>query len=399
MLFSTSLLALVGVADEPQSSPRKLQIVNTKRESVICDLLFPSSILAVKLNRRTLVIVLETEIYIYDVSNLRLMHVIETTPNPDAIVALSPSSDPSYLAYPSPVPSPNATGLSPQPSAPGTSPGSVPPSTSTPSSASPSAGPSSSSGSSHSGDVLLFSTTTLTVANVIRAHKSPLSFLALSPASPTSSGQQLLATASDKGTVIRVWSVPGAQKLYQFRRGTREARIYSMSFNAVSSLLAVSSAHDTVHVFKLGATGSAGAGSGGGGGGGVQSPAPSEDGSVDGGYEAFIDKKRGSSMGSSLQRRVNNYSKALTTSVGGYLPKPFTEMWEPSRDFAFLRLPSGGARSIVGLSGTMPHVMVISSDGFFYLYSIDLENGGECSLLKQYSLLDSADESMSITTE
>lgn len=145
-----------------------------------------------------------------------------------------------------------------------------------------------------------------------------------------------------------------------------------MSFNAVSSLLAVSSAHDTVHVFKLGATGSAGAGSGGGGGGGVQSPAPSEDGSVDGGYEAFIDKKRGSSMGyvyysfsvigmsklirgglsrSSLQRRVNNYSKALTTSVGGYLPKPFTEMWEPSRDFAFLRLPSGGARSIVGLSG------------------------------------------------
>ena len=171
-----------------------------------------------------------------------------------------------------------------------------------------------------------------------------------------------------------------------------------MSFNAVSSLLAVSSAHDTVHVFKLGATGSAGAGSSGGGGG-VQSPAASEDGSVDGGYEAFIDKKRGSSMSSSLQRRVNTYSKALTTSVGGYLPKPFTEMWEPSRDFAFLRLPSGGARSIVGLSGTMPHVMVISSDGFFYLYSIDLENGGECSLLKQYSLLDSADESMSITTE
>jgi autophagy-related protein 18 len=32
----------------------------------------------------------------------------------------------------------------------------------------------------------------------------------------------------------------------------------------------------------------------------------------------------------------------------------------------------------------MPHVMVISSEGYFYLYSIDLENGGECSLLKQY---------------
>ena len=30
MLFCTSLLALVGAADQPQSSPRRLQIVNTK---------------------------------------------------------------------------------------------------------------------------------------------------------------------------------------------------------------------------------------------------------------------------------------------------------------------------------------------------------------------------------
>lgn len=30
MLFCSSLIALVGAADQPQSSPRKLQIVNTK---------------------------------------------------------------------------------------------------------------------------------------------------------------------------------------------------------------------------------------------------------------------------------------------------------------------------------------------------------------------------------
>lgn len=56
----------------------------------------------------------------------------------------------------------------------------------------------------------------------------------------------------------------------------------------------------------------------------------------------------------------------------------------------------------------MPQVMIISSDGYFYLYNIDLENGGECALIKQYkcvhrdgchtnltfftSLLDSADD-------
>lgn len=43
--------------------------------------------------------------------------------------------------------------------------------------------------------------------------------------------------------------------------------------------------------------------------------------------------------------------KSLTHSVGGYLPNTLTEMWEPSRDFAFLRLPTSGARCIVALSG------------------------------------------------
>lgn len=52
---------------------------------MICELLFPSSILAVKLNRKTIVIVLEVEIYIYDISNMRLLHVIETTPNPEGV--------------------------------------------------------------------------------------------------------------------------------------------------------------------------------------------------------------------------------------------------------------------------------------------------------------------------
>jgi hypothetical protein len=33
---------------------------------------------------------------------------------------------------------------------------------------------------------------------------------------------------------------------------------------------------------------------------------------------------------------------------------------------------------------TMPQVMVLSSEGYLYLYSIDLEKGGECSLIKQY---------------
>jgi len=53
----------------------------------------------------------------------------------------------------------------------------------------------------------------------------------------------------------------------------------------------------------------------------------------------------------SLRRKSMQVTKSLSHSVGGYLPNTLTEMWEPSRDFAFLRLPTSGARCIVALSG------------------------------------------------
>jgi len=373
MLFCTSLIALVGAADQPSSSPRKLQIVNTKRQSMICELLFPSSILAVKLNRKTLVVVLEVEIYIYDISTMRLMHVIETSPNPNAICALSPSSDPSYLAYPSPTPSPTAS----------TSSASAPASSST--STAPAA----------SGDVLIFDTRLLAVTNIVRAHKAPLAHISLN------STGTLLATASEKGTVIRVFSVPAAERLYEFRRGVRGARIYCITFNAVSTLLAVSSATDTVHIFKLKGGGEAErkrSAPPSSPGGSVDSQETGKGGAgMEGGYEAYMDGKKKNGVGSSLRRKSLGLTRGIAGTMGGYLPGTLSDMWEPSRDFASLKLPTSGTRCIVAISNNMPHVMVVSSEGFFYSYTIDLENGGECVLNKQYSLLDSAEDSNDVS--
>lgn len=72
MLFCTSLVALTGAGSQPAFSPRRLQITNTKRQSTICELNFVTSILAVKLNRKRLVVVLDTQIHIYDISNMKV---------------------------------------------------------------------------------------------------------------------------------------------------------------------------------------------------------------------------------------------------------------------------------------------------------------------------------------
>ena len=99
-------------------------------------------------------------------------------------------------------------------------------------------------GATQSGKVLFFSTRSLNATSIIQAHKAPSAFLALNAAGI------LLATASDKGTAIPVWSVPGAEKPNQFRRGTWETKIYSMNFDVVGTLLAVSSEFSSVAVCK-----------------------------------------------------------------------------------------------------------------------------------------------------
>ncbi|KAI9489406.1 WD40-repeat-containing domain protein [Zychaea mexicana] len=341
MLFCTSLVALVGAGEQPTFSPRHLQIINTKRQSTICELTFPASILAVKMNRRRLIVVLEEQIFVYDISNMKLLHTIDTSPNPGAVCALSPSSENCYIAYPSRSSSTSlfttTNNQTPQPYY-------------------------------ATGDVEIFDALTLQLVNIVQAHKSPISNIAMNAEGT------LLATASEKGTVIRVFSIPGANKLYQFRRGSYPAKIYSMSFNLVGSLLCVSSDTETVHIFKL-STGTGAPGNGKSGGGLVGY------GNDQNGNEL---RSRSSSVGQMLRRSSLHIGRNIAGSVGSYLPEMITEMWEPSRDFAWLKLPSAGVRSLVALSSTTPQVMVVTSEGYFYQFNIDLENGGECVLLKQY---------------
>ncbi|KAI9660247.1 MAG: autophagy protein [Alyxoria varia] len=428
MLFSTSLVALV-------MSPRRLVITNTKRNSTICELTFPQTVLGVRLNRKRLVVVLEDQIFLYDISNMKLAHTIDTSANPHGVCALSPASDRCYVAYPLPQ--------------------RVAPSSFTPPSHVP---PNSPNLSPTSGHVLIFDAISLQAVNVIEAHRAPLSYITMD-----SSGTHL-ATASDKGTIIRVFSVPDGRKLAQFRRGSMPARIFSMAFNATSTLLCVSSGTETIHIFKLSDSQS----------GQDQLPSPTtpkssaatptsqrdrrssnrslSPESSDFGADADDRPTSPSSPTDSgrphngtltgmLRRTSQNVSKTLGAAVGGYLPSAFSEMLEPARDFAWFKVPrgsygNGGAgspqkapgssgldggspggggggsssnapgasggggsgpgggpvKTVVAMSSNSPQVMVVTSEGQYYVFNIDLENGGEGTLTKQFNVLDSGGE-------
>ncbi|KAJ1943720.1 autophagy protein, partial [Linderina macrospora] len=310
-----------------------------------------------------------------------------TPPNPNAICAMSPSSENCFIAYPTPA------SVSVPPSKPG---GAVEIPATT--------------------DVMVFDANSCEAINIIQAHKSPISFLAMNR------DGTMLATASDKGTVIRVFSLPGAQKIAQFRRGAYPAKIHSITFNATSTLLLVSSDTDTVHIFRVAdgrnrsskkhSSGSNGSSSSGAAalhptdsyassiGSTETEPSTYDSGSgrqPDGAGRSSrrSNGRQGQAPFEGMLRRASwkgLVSSKLVGKAAQLMPDMLSEMWEPSRDFAFLKLPKANIQSIAAMMSSCPQIMVATSDGYFYQYSIDLDKGGECVLLKQDCLLDSAEE-------
>jgi autophagy-related protein 18 len=205
-----------------------------------------------------------------------------------------------------------------------------------------------------------------------------------------------LASSSEKGTVIRVFSLPDGEKQYEFRRGSYSAKIYSISFNMKSSLMAVSSDTETVHIFKL----SRGLDKDNNNNNGIRAGERDWENGEDRynttssssdqtNYDAIIEQKRNNTL---RKKSFTSITKGLAGGVSNFLlPSQVTNLFDPQRDFAFLKLPVHGVKSIVGISSTSPQIMVVTSEGLFYNYQIDLEKGGECILQKSYSLLDGID--------
>lgn len=96
------------------------------------------------------------------------------------------------------------------------------------------------------GQVKLFHLTTSNVS-IIPAHESPLRALGISKAG------DLVASASEQGTLVRLWSFPSCTKLAELRRGVDPAVIFSLAFSPNGLTLAVTSDKSTLHVYDLSA--------------------------------------------------------------------------------------------------------------------------------------------------
>jgi hypothetical protein len=81
--------------------------------------------------------------------------------------------------------------------------------------------------------------------SILPAHESSIRMFAMNQ------DETVLATASDKGTLIRLWSTEQEAAMTQFRRGLEQANIFSIAFSPLGDQMAVTSDKGTIHIFDM----------------------------------------------------------------------------------------------------------------------------------------------------
>ncbi|KAL9187336.1 hypothetical protein ACHAXT_001439 [Thalassiosira profunda] len=244
MLFRTNLLALTGHSASPQYPPNKVLIYDDHLQRTIGEMSFRQKVLATKMRRDRIVVVLRDRVYIYNFSDLSLLDKVHTGENPLGLIGISTDN------------------------------GGVGGSTAGVERAEAALG-SGNKALRNNGMVLACPSTQrgqvrvelygLRRTTFVDAHASALGALALSV------DGSLLATASERGTVIRLFdtrgvtigggsmaagtrsdtsSVSSSVPLREFRRGVERATIACLTFSLDSNWLGCASNHGTVHVFQ-----------------------------------------------------------------------------------------------------------------------------------------------------
>ncbi|KAK9292299.1 hypothetical protein L1049_020263 [Liquidambar formosana] len=100
MLFRCNILALVGGGPDPQYPINKVMIWDDHQSRCIGELSFRSEVKAVRLRRDRIIVILVQKIFVYNFADLKLLHQIETIANPKGLCEVSHVSGSLVLVCP-----------------------------------------------------------------------------------------------------------------------------------------------------------------------------------------------------------------------------------------------------------------------------------------------------------
>jgi WD40 repeat protein len=313
MLFKSNILALVGGGTHPKYPLNKVMLWDDNQTKCIGELSFKTPVKSVKMRKDKIVIVLEARIYVYNFTDLRLIEAVDTYKNERGVCAVSVKEQ-AILVCPSKT----------------------------------------------KGEVYIHNYETQECFNE-NAHKNALAVIELN------SDGTLCATASDKGTLIRVFRTKDRVKIKELRRGKDKADIQSIAFDHESRLLACTSDKGTVHIFSLGGVDAKGV-QVTGPGEGVPQPMPEEATAPE---EKKTDQKNPTSAFKFMKGIVPYFSSEWSLYQLHTQEKHILAAFSPEE-----------SNRIIGIS--MPYyIVVVSYAGKYILAEFDPTGKGECKKIEE----------------
>lgn len=195
MMGTSNYLALVGGGKSPKFAMNKAIIWDDMKGKIALEITALTAVRGVQLGRERIAVILQNSVRLYSFAKPpELLHVYETADNYQGLCCLSEKQ----LAFPGRT----------------------------------------------TGQIQIVELSTGNVS-IIPAHSSPLRAMQFSL------DGSLLASASETGTLIRVYSTSNCARLAELRRGIDPATIFSLAFSPSGTMLACTSDKSTLHIFDV----------------------------------------------------------------------------------------------------------------------------------------------------
>ena len=204
MLYKSNILALVGGGKCPKYNKNKVIIWDDYQKKVVAELKFTTSVINVKLKRDKIFVVCVKRIFIFNFQNYQNIDIIDTYDNPKGLIGINKDQNQTVVAFP--VVNDKEKGF-------------------------------------------------IKVKNydkvkeiLIHAHDSIISYISVY------NEGTILASASDKGTIIRIHRISDGILLQEFKRGKEKAEINYICFDNFGKFLAATSDRGTIHIWSMGSS-------------------------------------------------------------------------------------------------------------------------------------------------
>lgn len=195
MLHKTNIILFVGRTDKGQYPNNKLIVWDDVAQEVVSEISYPDKIVTFHATRKYIYVQTEKKLYIYQLNTLLLVKQIDAFQSPVFVVAETETEN--IVVYPS----------------------------------------------EQVGHITILNVDTGDVS-AIYAHYGVIENLCVSQ------DGKYIATASDKGTIIRMYSVESKKMMHEFRRGLEYVRITQLLFHPDNRILLVSSDRGSIHLFN-----------------------------------------------------------------------------------------------------------------------------------------------------